>query len=60
MLSLHFSPFNPPIDKEINEVLYAGKLQESDPIIEVQEWQKWWRENRDKPIHLHFYGGQTE
>jgi len=53
-LPIHFSPFNPPIDKEINEILYSGKLQEPDPIIEIKTWENWWRENRDKPFHIHF------
>lgn len=57
ILSIHFSPFNPPIDKEITEILYAGKLKEPDPITEVKAWEKRWRENRDKPFHIHFNGG---
>jgi len=58
--SIHFSPFNPPIDKEINDVLYSGKLQEPNPLIEVEAWEKWWHENRDKPFHIQFIATKTE
>lgn len=54
ILPIHFSPFNLPIDKEINDVLYSGKLQEPNPLIEVEAWEKWWHENRDKLFHIHY------
>jgi len=57
---LHFSPFNPPIDKEINDILYSGKLQEPNPLIEVEAWETWWKENRGKPFHIQYLATKTE
>ena len=59
-LPIHFSPFNQPLDNEINEILYAGKLQEPDPIIEIKTWEKWWHENRDKPFHIQYLATKEE